>query len=167
MLYLIGVVVIFLLIILYYTSRSEENALLRGFWTADAEFCERAGLQMFVMYIGNSQYTYLLAANESGIILNNPAKLCIRHFTLNPTVSHCKDMAASLEWIDDEPEDSMAFPKQFRMAFYPTSGKLVLYQKDTVLAILWKDCKTTAINKPDLLPTCLKQNVRSTDSEEI
>ena len=74
---LYGIIITLIIIAIFYL-RSIENALMKGFWKADIDFCETADLDMFILYIGESDYYntngYLLAKNKAGIILNNPIK---------------------------------------------------------------------------------------------
>lgn len=159
-LYLVGGVIVFVLLITIIMYRFTESYLLRGFWRADAEFCENAELSMFVLYLGdNNSYLYesrpgyMLAANAEGIILNNPIVLSMStglNFTLG--MAKCKIYHATIDWQDNEPEDPDTFPTEFEVAYYPANGKLVMYKDDEVLASLWKDCQMSALESDELLP---------------
>ncbi len=164
MLYLIGAIIIFVLVLLTYTSRAAENNLLKGFWRADAEFCDRAELELFVLYLGDNigyvnhcRNGYILAANQQGIILNNPIKLTLSgNVNLLPGMAKCKNYNASIDWQETPLDDPDTFPSEFQATYYPKYGKLVLYQGDQVLASLWKDCQMSAIAADvELLPDCV------------
>jgi hypothetical protein len=163
-LYLLGAIVIFMLVLMSFMYRTSESNLLKGFWKADAEFCERAELEMFVVYLGDNtgyitdyRYGYLLAANKQGIILNNPINLCLSRCTnIMPGLATCKKYNASIDWLDNPPEDPDTFPTEFNVEYYPRHGKLVFYQDDVVIASLWKDCQMSALESDDsLIPDCI------------
>lgn len=166
MIYLIGLIIIFVLVLLSFSARSAENKLLKGFWRADAEFCDKAELEMFVLYLGDNigyvnhcRNGYILAANEQGIILNSPIQMKLSGgTTMSLGLASCKDYAAVIDWQGNEP-DAATFPSELRVAYYPNHGKLLLYQGDQVLASLWKDCQMSAVAADvDLLPGCISTN---------
>ena len=47
MLYIVGSIIIFMLVLMTFMSRATEDSYLKGFWRADADFCDRAELEMF------------------------------------------------------------------------------------------------------------------------
>ncbi len=167
MLYIVGAIIIFMLVLMTFNARAAEDTLLKGFWRADAEFCENAELEMFVLYLGdNISYLrhcrngYLLAANKNGIILNNPMQITLYGgMNLTPGISTQKNYNGSIDWQDMPPDDEEAFPSEFEMAYYPQCGKLVLHKDNEVLASLWKDCQMTAVmENADLVPECVTKN---------
>lgn len=153
MCYIAGAVVIFVLVVVVLVARAMEDCMLKGFWRATDHFCAEAELELFILYIGdNSSYlgncrpSFILAANESGIILNNPIDIDFGYsLQLVPCMASCKKYNASIDWHDEPPEDD-AFPTDLQIAFYPAYGKLVLYKDDSVLAILWKDQEMSAMD---------------------
>lgn len=164
MLYIIGAIIVFIFVLLTFTSKISEDKLLKGFWRADADFCDKAELEMFVLYLGDNvgyvshcRNGYLLAANEQGIILNNPIKLSLSgNINIFPGMSKCKNYNASIDWLESPPDDPETFPTEFQATYYPKYGKLVLYQGDEVLASLWKDCQMSALTADaDLMPDCV------------
>ena len=54
MLYIVGSIIIFMLVLMTFMSRATEDSYLKGFWRADADFCDRAELEMFVLYLGDN-----------------------------------------------------------------------------------------------------------------
>ncbi len=165
MLYVIGAVIIFMFVLITFTSRVAEDNLLKGFWRADADFCDRAELEMFVLYLGDNvgyinhcRNGYILAANQQGIILNNPIKLTLSgNVNILPGMARSKNYNAYIDWQESPPEDPETFPSEFSATYYPRHGKLVLYRDDEVLASLWKDCQMSALGASDekLLPDCI------------
>ena len=164
MLYIVGAIIIFMLVLMSFNSRVSEDTLLKGFWRADAEFCTQAELEMFVLYLGdNVSYLrhrrngYLLAANEYGIILNNPIELSLSgNINLVPGIAKVKNYDGFIDWQESPPEDENAFPDEFQVAYYPQCGKLVLHKDNEVLVSLWKDCHMSAMTSDvDLVPDCI------------
>lgn len=164
MLYIIGAIIIFMLVLMTFMSRAAEDTLLKGFWRADADFCDRAELEMFVLYLGDNvgyirhcRNGYMLAANQQGIILNNPIKLTLSgNVNILPGLAKCKNYNASIDWLESPPDDPNTFPSEFQATYYPRYGKLVLYQGDEVLASLWRDSQMSALSSDDeLIPECI------------
>lgn len=159
MLYIIGLTVIFMLVLVTFMSRTSEDLLLKGFWRADADFCDRAELEMFVLYLGDNvgyvqhcRNGYLLAANQQGIILNNPIKLTLSgNINLMPGMAKCKNYNAYIDWMESPLDNPETFPSEFQATYYPKYGKLVLHHGDEVLASLWKDCQMSAMTSDDTL----------------
>lgn len=137
------------LLFLYLYSRYIEHSLLRGFWCADADFCARADLQKFVLYIGDQKSGgragYMLVANAAGIIVNNPICISTTAMTLNPFVNDSVNYSVSISWFEDAAgkvkadHDEEAFPSRCSATFCPKLGKLTLYTKDTTHVILYKE----------------------------
>ena len=158
MIYVITCVIVVMLYLIW-SFRVNETQLMKGFWRADAQFCENAELSMFVLYlgdntswVGNSRYAYLLAANPQGIIMNHPVQLTFSgSYCVEPYMSKCRNYNVSTEWLDNDVDEDI-FPSNFQAAYYPANGKLVLYSNDEVLAILWKDQQMSALGCSDLCP---------------
>lgn len=174
MLYIIGSIIIFMIVIMTFMSRASEDALLKGFWRADADFCDRAELEMFVLYLGDNigyirhcRNGYILAANQQGIILNNPIKIILSgNINIMPGISTSKNYNANIDWLESPLDDSETFPSEFQLTYYPRYGKLILYRGDEVLASLWKDCQMSAMSSDDvLIPDCIS-NIESTNEYE-
>lgn len=152
-LYIIGALIVFTIVLIYLTKKYVYDANLKGFWKADPEFCKKAELEMFMLYlgdnisqIGHKRNSYWLAATDSGVILNNPAKL-----SFSASMSHSYDV--SIDWLDSPPDDENAFPTECSLVYYPKYSKLVFYQNDEVLVILWKDNQMSSVAASEsLLP---------------
>ena len=152
-LYIIGIIIIFALILLSFNSRIAEDNIMKGFWNADASFCKKAELDMFVLYLGdnvsyggNSRHGYLLASNEHGIILNNPIRMSFSGaVNILPGLASCKKYDVSIDWKDTPPADSRAFPTNCKACYYPRYGKLVFYEDDQIIVSLWKDNQMSSL----------------------
>ena len=168
--------VILIVIILIWSFRTNEVNMMKGFWRADAQFCENAELSMFVLYLGdntsllgNCRYSYILASNPHGIILNHPVQLTFSgSYCVEPFMSKFRNYNVSAEWLDEDVEQDV-FPSEFCAAYYPANGKLVLYSGDSVLATLWKDLQMSALGSDDLCPKDVLDDgdTNSADSESI
>lgn len=162
MLYAIGAIIVFFIIVIYYMNRSYENSSIKGFWIADADFCEDAELQMFVLYIGNSisafknkRNGYLLVANKDGFILNNKIEL---NLSRSINLSNNAEYNLDIDWLDNCPNEEdgdEVFPNRCEMIYYVAHGKIVLYKDNKILASLWKDHQMSSINAGDLVPDAI------------
>jgi hypothetical protein len=155
-----------------------ENSMMKGFWRADPEFCQTAGLDIFLLYLGsNTSYGlshtrtgYFLAKIPDGLILNNSVNI---RFTgganILPTASHCKKYGMHIDWQDteDEPHNEEAFPSELQANYYPFHQKLVLYSGDTVHAILYRDNKLSSMDADDALLPEETQLTKPDDGEDI
>jgi hypothetical protein len=148
-------VIIVIIILVIYLSRSYERDLLKGFWKADADFCDKADLSYFILYIGNSSVfsghsSYIVASNINGIILNNQVKMSFSGLSINPLINNKRKYNIDIDWLDDEIDDDV-FPSCLSAEFYPKYGKLVLYKDDDIKAILYKDSQMTSLESSGLL----------------
>lgn len=134
-------VVIIVFILIVYNMRSTEEILMKGFWTADTEFCKMSELTMMTFYIGDDGYCYVIAANNDGLILNNAGVMQMsKGIVLNPTMCNSVEYSVNVKW-NDEPGD--AFPSKFTLTHYPKKGKVLINVKDKIYASLWKDNEMT------------------------
>jgi hypothetical protein len=149
--------IVVIIIVITLCSRKTEENLLKGFWCADGEFCEKAELEMFILYIGDNvslfnsnKECYLLAANEQGVILNNACYFNFSGININPIVNNSKEYNINVTWKNTTPEDENAFPKKCQLIYYPYLGKIVIKKNKEVIAILWKNSQMSAVNYNDL-----------------
>lgn len=170
-LYIIFAIILVVVLIWIFSTRTIENFPLKGFWVGDPSFCKNAELTAFVLYIGeNTSYlsesreVYFIAANEQGIFLNNPAVLNLSGIHIRPTVCHEKNYNVNIEWLVPlDQEDT--FPSKCKLAYYPKHGKLVFYEGDTVLAILWRDNIMSAADSNTTPDTITIEKIE--DGEEL
>lgn len=177
-LYIASAMIIFLLVVLTFHNRMIENSIMKGFWRADPEFCHTAGLEIFLLYLGNNtsyglshtRSGYFLAKIPEGLILNNSVNIRFTGGTnIFPTASHCKKYGMHIDWQDDEsdPHDEEAFPSDLQANYYPHHHKLVLYSGDTVHAILYRDSKLSSMDSDDSLVPEETILTNPDDGEEI
>jgi hypothetical protein len=142
-----------MVLLLSYSSRIIEDNMMKGFWCADPAFCQKAELDMFVLYLGdsssyirNNRYGYMLAANDQGIILNNTIKITFSGATnIKPGLATEKSYNVSVDWDGDKPADDEAFPSECKATYYPLHGKLVFYKGDQIIVSLWKDNQMSSL----------------------
>lgn len=166
MLYAIGLVIFFILVILTFQARAHENAFLKGIWVADAAFCENAELLAFGLHIGDNEsylshrrYSYMFAANKNGMILNNPLLLKLSGVNVWPGTVNCRNYTATAEWVGEGPSEDI-FPSEFQLAYYPYYGKIVLHKDGELLASLWKDHQMSAVQAGDsLVPDDIAEDI--------
>jgi hypothetical protein len=142
MITILAVCLVFIIFIIW-QARSFERANLKGFWKADATFCEQAELHMFMLYVGDN-FGYLLAKNQNGIILNNPIKIDFSGMSLSPIINDRTDYTVNIDF-QDNPPDSDVILDQLSAEYYPKNNKLILYSDDTIYAILYKDSALSGI----------------------
>jgi hypothetical protein len=158
-----------MLIVIIGQARYIEHDLLCGFWRADADFCQEAGLELFIMHISNSSITgshncYIIAKNEDGLIINDDAELCMSGFCIMPIVSEHRKFNATIQWSDKD-VDYDYFPKKQTLHYYPKHGKLIFTHKDTVTAILYKDASIS--DQARIMPDSVIKNNNTADTSDL
>jgi len=141
---LIVLIILFLTVIYAFGHRYTERSLLTGFWHADPSFCEDAGIDSLVFYFGEPNFTgsklsgYVLMTSEDGILINNPVDFTLSSgYSVAPYVKKEKTHTLTIDWFESEGYDF--FPSVQTMTFYPELGKIILYDRDQVYAILYKN----------------------------
>jgi hypothetical protein len=147
---------IFLSIMIIYIiyCRNLENNLLEGFWVIDDEFKRNAELTMFILYIGSYNFSnrngYIIARNNDGLIMNNAISMNITNYNFIYPFINDSTLYINIDWLNQEHSDE-TFPSKLQAKFYPINGKLILYNDDTTLAILYKNNQMSSIKK-NLVP---------------
>ncbi len=145
-------VIAILALVLYFYYNYCENALhqslLSGFWEANREFCDEAGLDVFCMFLSenysysNVRSCYVLAQKDGDFVINEPCDVQInpiRYRGLNAA----SDFAIKFKGMSGA---SDVFPADQTMKFYPICGKFVLYNGDTITAAMYKNAYRTELN---------------------
>lgn len=138
--YNIFAVIIIIYIMLVISYRTTEMKQMCGCWTADVTFCEQAGLDRMIMYIGPNNSIYVLAINTAGILVVNSngtmelnGGFCGRPWMTSKRIFQCV-----FKFSDGQEYDS--FPSVQQLEYDPRKMKIVMYDKDRVIrAILYKD----------------------------
>ena len=138
------IVISLMFILLVSSKRSVETDFMKGFWKASPEFCEESGLELFIMYIGDSNNIsgtrpgYMVAQNGAGLILNHPVDLNFSWGnSLKPGICECRQYSLYIDWLEGEKPD--CFSSSQSVYYYPEAGKLVLLNNDEVSVVLYKD----------------------------
>ena len=146
-------ILLFILILLIFNSRSLESSLITGFWKADADFCNNAELELFLVYFGegssisSNRPGYIIAQNSTGLIMNNPVNFSLSGgHSIKPGLSKYREYKVYIDWIDEEGYDDY-FPSEQILTYYPDCGKIVFSKDDTVYAVLYKDHVISDINR--------------------
>lgn len=141
---IVGLIIISIFIILVLNTRSIESTLLSGFWSADADFCQKADIDLLLIYVGSSYWSsskrpgYILMKNSEGLILNNPVEFSLYGgISINPQVCSSREYSVHIDWLDEEPPEF--FPTELELYYYPNYGKLVFVSDDQIHAIVYKD----------------------------
>jgi hypothetical protein len=150
----IGIVIIITILCSYQiygiaTNRISDQ-LLTGFWEADKSFCDESGLSMFSIYIGDSENSctrtcYVLAIQDDDtIILNEPSTITYFKPWSGLLSSNLDPIEYNVSFSDIKSE---FFPSHQKMSYYVTTSKIILYKKDIVFAVLYKNPVLSELNK--------------------
>ncbi|MGL5935629.1 MAG: hypothetical protein ACRCZI_08390 [Cetobacterium sp.] len=141
--YCIIIVVIILVMFIHITNKNSiYDDLISGFYNGDYDFCDESGIEVFCLYIGDDMDNkgrrsgYILMQSEEDLLINEPVsiKLC-RHWCFTSDVKNPKYYDVEFSDLD---EDNDFFPSKQSLRFYPNTGKIVLYSKDTIFGVLYK-----------------------------
>jgi hypothetical protein len=142
----IGIIIIIIILCLYQiygiATNQLSNKLLTGFWEADKSFCDESGLSMFSIYMGDSDFygvrsCYILAIQDDDIIiLNEPTTITFSTPWCNLLSHNLDPVEYNVSFADVKSE---FFPQQQQMSYYVTTSKIILYKKDMVFAVLYKN----------------------------
>lgn len=160
------VVLLLIIIVVLWLWMKPNRKLLKGFWMADADYCEQAGLQYYLLRIGDSEMgrynAYILAANSQGIIMNNNIEL---DFGYNPfeMMSERITGKVKLNVLDDD-LDEFFLPKELEYVYYPYYGKFVWSFEDSILGIFFRNSSMSSV---ELLSKATndKSNVEASDDD--
>lgn len=122
--------------------QSVMSSSIAGFWEADAEFLQSAGIDSMILYIAPFESclssrtgSYLLMMVNKEVVVNHPSSICISSqwqsklsFGLSP-----KYYSVTFE---EAPEN---IPQTLTMKIDPRICKMVLRDNDTIYAILYRN----------------------------
>jgi hypothetical protein len=138
--YNLAAVILIVYVALVVSYRTTETNQMMGCWTADVTFCEQAGLDRMIMYVGKNNSMYLLAINTAGsIVINSQGIMSLSGgFCLRPWLSPKRVFQCVFKFTDGQEYDS--FPAQQQLEYDTQKMKIMLYDKDKIIrAILYKD----------------------------
>src|SRR6185369_706032 len=140
-----AILIVICIYLLYLSFKpSIYDQLLNGFYEADPDFCDEAGIDMFYLYLNNDatiwgdRSCYILASIDDEIIINEPTTA---HITSQLTWSNFSSNLTTPKYfnVKFDIDDSDIFPSEQKIRFYPSIGKIVLYTGDTITAVLYKN----------------------------
>jgi hypothetical protein len=148
-----GCVIVIVCITLFLTvHRNFDNIeyMIPGFYVAPHEFCVGAGLDAFLMYIGEKQLVgktrkgYILATQGDKMIINSPIEFCISWDWLSWNnwlimLRHSSPIDGVIKFKDE----IKGIPQKMTVLAYPTYGKIVLSHGDTIYATLYRNAELT------------------------
>jgi hypothetical protein len=172
----IGIVIVIIILCSYQiygmaTTRI-SNQLLTGFWEADKSFCNESGLSMFSIYMGDSDFRgarpcYVLAVQDDDtIILNEPTTITFSKSWSGILSQNLNPVEYNISFSDIKSE---FFPPQQQMSYYVTTSKIILYKKDVVFAVLYKNPVLSELNKLNEIKESKNKpdDVQCHDNEEL
>lgn len=128
-------------------DRSNAVDALSGFWTAPANFCEKAGLASMTMMIDKPKkgknLGYLSITRDDGaVVCNQPVEISTRTSWMKGKHN------AVLGEFEIEHQKNPAWPSKVKFAYQPR-GRLQIYDKDTTLAMFYRDGEASALISPE------------------
>lgn len=129
--YHLGIVIVVLIILIIYNWQSSYS--LYGFWTADDEFLEDAGLTSIALFIGDpdgSIYpSYLFMSNDEGAIEDQKIDL------------HLSKMRSSdgAVWYSGKALTTNTWDEDIQVRVCPKRHLLTVMHEKTIYAELYKD----------------------------
>lgn len=125
---------------------SITNQMLTGFWEADKSFSREAGLSVFSFYLGDPDVyghrpCYILVVDdEETIIMNEPTTGALsQQWGSLQNWNIFNDLNPKEYDLKFKKLESDFFPSTMCLSYYPTTGKIILYNKETVYAVLYKN----------------------------
>ena len=140
---------------------------ISGFWRAGGDFCERSGLDLFLIYIAsfklysNTTRGYVIMQNKDGFIINTAAEFTI---IIVPSISDHISGTFNIKWLDGEKYEFM--PAKLELSYFFYVGKIILKAGDTVYGELYKDANMTDL-KIEVPPNKAKKNKDDEGAESI
>jgi hypothetical protein len=147
-----GLVIFIIFVLIYFIYKNIfkhiqiYDKLINGFYESDDSFCSEAGIDMFCLYIDDdvdsdgNRASYILMNSNENLIINEP--------TIAKIVPKWEDMwfsdpnlpkLYSIEFKDLSTECADIFPANQTLRFYPTIGKIVLFDDDIITGVFYKN----------------------------
>lgn len=169
---LYGFLIFMIVLIIFYSNyatSSIHNQLISGFYEANNDFCDEAGIDMFCLYFDDdisftgNRACYILAKRDDEMVLNEPVSAKItQRMSWSSSMSEPKYFDVDFIDLDESLED--VFPRKQTMIFYPMIGKIILHANDTITAALYKNGVNSEIKM--ILNEKNKENGATDDIDE-
>jgi len=158
---IIGLFLVIFIIYIFtiYYNFSLIDDLIEGLWIGSPDFCSDAGLDSFILYIGEgsgSTHTcYILIQRNDKIFLNEPTELTIYWdwISLQNWSIHLNHGSLKHGTVKFNIPKITGFPNTQQISIYPTLGKMVLSDRDNIYACLYRS--------PELTEVSLEKNKQS------
>jgi hypothetical protein len=144
-----AIYILVILAVVWFLYINQISNLLDGFWEADKDFCNECDLDMFCVYFGNKDFWgkrggYVFASKQNNIKLNEPVTMTITpEYLVSPLITGVKTYDVIFKGISEDVVE--VFPARQKIKLYPACGKLILYYKNTITAVLYKNCANSEI----------------------
>lgn len=123
--------ILIIIVLAYYLY---NNNSFNGFWLANDEFLLESDLEYLLLYLDSKSSGYMIMKNAEGVLINEPFKL---EYTFKSKTYDYVLYEVNFKWEDDKDFDY--FPNKQLLRYYNKKGKVILYDKKEVTAILYKD----------------------------
>jgi hypothetical protein len=153
----LGVIIVLVFVLAYVvvinTSRHESHIRhhLRGLWIADDDFCNDAGIDGMIIYIGeydseiSGHKAYLIMYSGNAVVVEKKFSFQIGGYVPDFYLLHQAQLSKSLWLKDEEPESEETMelkevmPLELRLEIDFGEGSMVWKDEDKVYARLYKD----------------------------
>lgn len=145
--YIILIIILIWYLPIFQTNKISQE-LLHGFYIGDSSFIAEAGLSNLMLYLDNKTGHIFLQKSGGEIMLNDTFDWNISSDisqNLNADINEKRIFTIYFKEIESD-----AFPTKQTLEFYPAVGKIILRQKNTVFAVLYKDSVASEIK--NLIP---------------
>jgi hypothetical protein len=139
------IIIVIIWINTLYNNFNTANNILTGFWEADSSFLSDSGLESLSIYFGEkkrdgSRSGYVLIKKDCDMLVNDPTKINITEkWKSSCDYKSVNNNAYKNLDIEFKNINNPNFPSIQSMKFYPTVGKIILYKKDIIYAVLYKN----------------------------
>ena len=137
-------VIILIVILLVLVLRQDDLDSLTGFWTADQDFCSKAGIELFWIYFGTfdlggrcSGYVLMKSADDK-ILINDSVEMVI---SIPPSIYPNKKIKGKIkfDWEADSYEEHI--PEEMDVEIDKQNISLRMIDGEMLYARLYKDGK--------------------------
>jgi hypothetical protein len=151
---LAGLVILILLIIVInsYQKRSLCNSLLTGLWVGDDTFCQDAGIDGMMLYIGTGEYSthpaYLIMYTQEAVIMERKIALHLDDWLISPFLSSEVYLNCRLEDVSEMSPDITDFiAERFTIKLSIIRGQMDwVDDQDKMYAKLYRDNISSSIS---------------------
>lgn len=146
---LVSTLIAFILIIVLFVgfdNRVEEyEDFMGGLWVCDEDFCERAGVDSMMIWVGSPATSWLTTTRNCHILINDDYanQGFVMKYRKNsivglPTTHHDYAINAELEFEEDE-----IMPSPLNITLSMRNNTLRMYDDTTIYGLFYKDHETT------------------------